>query len=239
MEWIADYALKSDELETLNSANPYTRLREAAARIYTSEKYQSRGEIGEMCLHDICRRYFETIPLAPRVFYLTSSNEVVKSFDMVHVRYLGDDDFELWLGEAKFYTDSNQAIKAAIASVKSHIEAGFLKHEKRIIGPQVSKNIPHSNAIRKLFASETSLDQLFETAVFPVLIAADSHGASRCTTADATYLAHVQSELASLAKAITKSELKTSIQVYLIYVPLGSKAELAEKFDAKLKGQMA
>lgn len=35
-------------------------------------------------LHAVCRDFFGTIPIAPRVFYLTSSNDVVKSFDMAH-----------------------------------------------------------------------------------------------------------------------------------------------------------
>jgi hypothetical protein len=173
MDWIADYALKEDEL-LVHHGNMYVRLREAVARVYTSKNYERRGEIGEIILHAICRDYFDTIPFAPRVFYLTASNDVVKSFDMVHVRYAGEKAFELWLGEAKFYEDRHEAIQAGLASVSAHIERGFLNNEKLLLGPQVSKSIPLYQEIRDLLSVQTSLDSLFNTAVFPICIACDS-----------------------------------------------------------------
>jgi uncharacterized protein DUF1837 len=33
------------------------------------EKYKNRGEAGEIALHAICRDYFDTMPISPRVFY--------------------------------------------------------------------------------------------------------------------------------------------------------------------------
>lgn len=236
IEWLPDYALKSDELETLTHANTYSRIRQAAARIYTSENYKNRGEIGEISLHAICRQYFDTIPVAPRVFYLTSSNEVVKSFDMVHVRYLGDSDFELWLGEAKFFTDSNSAISSAISSVTDHISAGFLKNEKLILGPQVSKNIPHSDKIRELLSSEASLDKLIKHSVFPIFIVANSKALTHHTEPSPEYNSAIQSELTKLADTIEKSGLKNSIVIRLIYLPILSKKDLADDFDLRLKG---
>ena len=68
IEWLPDYALAEDELR-LHHGNAYVRLREAAARVYTSPHYKKRGEAGEIALHAICREFFATIPVAPRVFY--------------------------------------------------------------------------------------------------------------------------------------------------------------------------
>ncbi|MFX8000731.1 Hachiman antiphage defense system protein HamA, partial [Acinetobacter baumannii] len=87
----------------------------------------------EIALHAICREYFGTIPVAPRVFYKSSSNDPVKSFDLVHARFPSPETFQIWLGEAKFYADGPQAIAAAIASIKSHIERGFLTREKLLL----------------------------------------------------------------------------------------------------------
>ena len=180
MEWIADYALIEEELN-VSHANMYVRLQQAAVRIYTSQNYKKRGEVGEIALHAICRDFFGTVPFAPRVHYLTASNDVVKSFDMVHVKYLEQGAFELWLGEAKFYKDPDDAIASAIESVSAHIDAGFLKGEKLLLGPQISRNIPQYEQIRALFSQNASIDRLFETAVFPVCIAwADSN--LKCNT---------------------------------------------------------
>lgn len=236
MDWIVDYALKADELSTLTSANPYTRLKEAAVRIYSSKNYEKRGEIGEITLHAICRRFFNTIPLAPRVFYLTSSNEVVKSFDMAHVKYLSNGDFELWLGEAKFFQDSSKAIASAIKSVKGHIDAGFLKREKLILGPQISKKIPYHNKIREVFSNNTSLDELFTKSSFPMLIAANSKAVLDHNQHCSDYTNKVRDELLTLAEEVKKSGLPNEITVHLIYIPLASKADLAKRFDVRLKG---
>jgi hypothetical protein len=235
MDWLADYALKEDELK-VHHGNMYVRLREAAARIYNSKNYKTRGEIGEITLHAICRDFFGTIPFAPRVFYLTSSNDVVKSFDMVHVRYTDDEDFELWLGEAKFYKDASSAISAAISSVETHIDQGFLNHEKLILGPQVSKDIPRHDEIRELLSSQSSLDALFKTAVFPICITCDSNATATSKEISDIYKQQVAQEFAVLQNRITESGLTQKIRIMLIYVPLGSKEDLADSFHKKLAG---
>lgn len=235
MDWIADYALKEDELR-VDHTNMYVRLREAAARVYRSENYRQRGEVGEIALHAICRDYFGTIPFAPRVFYLTASNDVVKSFDMVHVRYLEGAGFELWLGEAKFYEDSVAAIAAAISSVESHIDQGFLNNEKLLLGPQVSKDLPRYQEIRDLLSVQTSLDELFKTAVFPICIACDSVAVAGNTAFCDEYVEQVRAELEALVDKIKGSSLNQKIRIMLIYVPLGSKKALADAFDSCLKG---
>jgi len=234
MDWIADYALKEDELR-VDHTNMYIRLREAAARVYSSENYKRRGEVGEIALHAICRDFFDTIPFAPRVFYLTASNDVVKSFDMAHIRYVSDDNFELWLGEAKFYNDPVAAIKAAISSVETHIEQGFLNNEKLLLGPQISKDLPNYQKIRDLLSVQTSLDDLFKTAVFPICIACDSVATAGSKMFGDAYTKAVEEELLVLAKKIEESGLVQKIRIMLIYLPLGSKQALADSFDARLK----
>lgn len=236
IEWIIDYALKSDELKTLDHTNSYVRLKQAAVRVYTSPKYERRGEVGEIAAHMICRKYFHTIPVAPRVCYLSASNDPVKAFDLVHVRYKDNDEIQLWLGEAKFYQDRDDAIKEAINSISTHIEQGFLKNEKLLLGPQVSNNLPHSHKIKALLSSETSLDQLIDQAVFPVLIAANSHATSTHHKITEEYTSCIKNELSALSKKLHDSNLTDKIKLLLLYVPLGCKKKLNTAFDARLKG---
>ncbi|MEA1647791.1 DUF1837 domain-containing protein [Nitrospirillum sp. BR 11164] len=233
LDWIADYALKEDEL-IVNHGNMYVRLKEAAARVYTSKNYEERGEIGEIVLHAICREYFGTIPFAPRVFYLSSTNDVVKSFDMAHVRYI-DNRFQLWLGEAKFYRDGKSAIQAAISSVRSHIKVDFLKGQKLILGPQVSKSLPKYDEIRNVFSYQNSIDDLFNNSVFPVCIVCDSDAIKESESICSEYIEKIKTELDGLCKIIEKAGLHKNIKIFLIYVPLGSKLKLAAAFDRRLK----
>lgn len=234
IEWIADYALQEDELR-VHHGNMYVRLKEAAARIYSSAIYARRGEIGEIALHAICREFFGTIPFAPRVFYLTSSNDVVKSFDMVHVRY-SDSGPELWLGEAKFYEDGVEGARAAVKSLTDHLDQGFLQNEKLILGPQVSKNIPDYQRIRDLLSVQTSLDELFKTAIFPIGIASDSAATSSAISICEEYASALHLEVAEMSKVIAASGLPNNVRIVLIHLPLGSKRKLADAFDARLKG---
>lgn len=235
MEWITDYALKSDELRDSNHTNNYVRLKQAASRVYISENYKRRGEVGEIAAHAICRTYFGTIPVAARVNYLSASNDPVKAFDLVHVRYIKDDQIELWLGEAKFFKSRDGAISDAITSIGKHINAGFLKNEKLLLGPQISSDIPHSNKIKALLASETSLDELIENAVFPVLVAANSDAITGHTEKCEAYSKSVSDEMNVLWQKLTLSGLTKKIRIKLIYVPLLNKDELNKAFDNRLK----
>ena len=237
IEWLPDYALKEDELD-VNHGNMYVRLKQAAIRVYSTDEYGKRGEFGEITLHAICRDFFGTIPLAPRVFYKTSSNDVMKSFDMVHVKYIEGSHFQIWLGESKFYTSGIAAVKSAIESIAQHIDAGFLRNEKLILGPQVSKNLPHATEIRKLLASTTSINELFKNAVFPVCIACDSNAVKEHQDYTSEYISEILSELTVLRQKIEQSNLPSQIQLHLIYVPLQSKERVANAFDKRLKGLM-
>lgn len=236
IEWIIDYALKADELQTLNHTNWYVRSKQAAARVYTSPKYQKRGEVGEIAAHAICRKHFGTIPVAARVNYLSASNDPVKAFDLVHVRYLENEEIELWLGEAKFFKDRNDAIADAISSIESHITKGFLDNEKLLLGPQISIDIPHSAKIKKLLSSDVSLDELIKNAVFPILIAANSDATPKHVHPNEEYTKEVTSELTKLWEKLQKSGLTERIKIFLIYVPLGNKDQLNAAFDKRLKG---
>ncbi|MBD8878803.1 DUF1837 domain-containing protein [Labrenzia polysiphoniae] len=236
MEWITDYALKSDELRNTNHANIYVRLQQAASRVYISENYKRRGEVGEIAAHAICRTFFDTMPVAARVNYLSASNDPVKAFDLVHVRYLEGDKFELWLGEAKFFKSRDAAVKDAIASIESHVNAGFLKNEKLLLGPQISDDIPHSDRIKALLASETSLDALIENAVFPVIIAANSDAAVNNSRPCDAYAESITDEMNALWGRLASSGLTKKIKLRLIYVPLADKDKLNAAFDTRLKG---
>jgi hypothetical protein len=234
IEWMADYALHEEEL-SVNHGNMYVRLKQAAARIYSSKHYHKRGEVGEIAMHAICREFFGTIPFAPRVFYLTSSNDVVKSFDLVHVRY-PDVGPELWLGEAKFYDDGIDGARAAVKSLNDHLEAGFLRNEKLILGPQVSRSVPRYQEIRHLLSDRASLDELFKTAIFPICILSNSVATAGAKTICDEYAEALKAEVAEMSRIIASSGLPQRVRLLLLHLPLGSKQNLASAFDARLRG---
>ena len=234
-EWLPDYALLEEELR-VNHANMLLKLNQAAVRVYTSPKYEKRGEAGEIALHAICRDYFETIPISPRVFYKSASNDVVKAFDMVHARLPEGAPVELWLGESKLWEKGESAIADAISSVRKHIEGGFLANEKIILGPQIPRDTPRYEEVVRLFHKSTSLDVFLKSAVFVVGILCDSESIAFAKEHDAKYISSVEAEMEKLAAALNKSGLPAKLHMLLVYLPLASKESLVAAFDSRLKG---
>ena len=212
VEWLPDYALAEDELR-FHHGNAYVKLQQAAVRVYTSPDYEHRGEAGEITLHAICREYFATIPIAPRIFYKSSSNDPVKSFDLVHARFPAPEIFEIWLGEAKFYTDGAQAVAAAIASIKSHIEQGFLTREKLLLGPQISRSIPQYDAIMRVFRSQTRIDDFINASVFVVGIVSESPAAAAAKVKCNAYVAAALAELEALLARLHSADFGTKLSL--------------------------
>lgn len=235
VEWLPEYALPEEELR-MHHGNLLVKLHQAAVRVYTSAKYSKRGEAGEIALHAICRDYFGTIPLSPRVFYKSASNDVVKAFDMVHVRFPPDKQPEIWLGESKLYEDPSDAIGDAISSVSDHLEAGFLKNQKMLLGPQIPKSTPRYEEIATLFKHGTSLDDLVSSAVFAIGISCTSNAAMKAKLSDDSYIDEVKSEIAYLSDRLAKSGLAGKVRIVLLYTPLASKSALVDAFDKRLKG---
>jgi hypothetical protein len=235
IEWLPEYALPEDELNVTH-ANIYIKLKKAAVRVYTSEKYKKRGEAGEITLHAICRDYFDTLPISPRVFYKSASNDVVKAFDMVHARFPKTGGVELWLGESKLYADTKQAITEALKSVKDHLDQGFLKEQKLLIGPQIPKSTPHYEELMELFEPQTSLDKFISAGVFVIGILSNSPACGAAKTINDAYKVALNNEFAVLKDSLTKSGLTKTIRVVLLYIPLADKDGFVAAFDTKLKG---
>lgn len=235
VEWLPEYALPEDEL-AVNHGNAYTKLKEAAVRVYTSHKYKRRGEAGEIALHAVCREFFNTVPISPRVFYKSASNDVVKSFDLVHARVKPDGTPEVWLGESKLYEDSGRAVAQAVASVRTHLDQGFLQGQKLLLGPQIPKTVPNAQLLRRIFSTQASLDDLLNSAVFVIGILSDSKALKAATSFDDVYRAAVAKELASVAEKVLASGLVVQVRILLIYVPLATKNDLVAAFDTRLKG---
>jgi len=234
-EWLPDYALREEEL-SFHHGNSLLKHNQAAVRVYTSDKYENRGEVGEIALHAICRDFYNTIPISPRVFYKSASNDVIKAFDMVHARFPQAGGFEIWLGESKIYKQAAPAIADAIKSVTAHIDAGFLKNEKILLGPQIPKSTPNYEQISKLFSKNGKIDEFLSAAVFAIGILCNSKTAASATKADLSYITGAKAELDALSAAVHKSGLADKIRIAVFYIPLPDKAEIVKAFDTRLKG---
>jgi Cap4 SAVED domain len=239
MDWLPDFAIRHDELpQNLASITDFRKVLETAARrVYDTDHSSTRGEVGELLLHAICRHFAGTFPTVSKVYYKTSTNDVVKGYDLVHTCYnKQNDELQLWLGEAKFYTDGTSAVDEAITSVLKHLDAGFLTNEKILLGGKVSQDTPGYEKLQWLFERDTPLDEVIDRLVIPILIAYDSERTSSYVD-DQSYNDSIRRECDALHSRFS-SRLPLEISIHCFYFPMSSKRLLIEEFDKKLEGYL-
>lgn len=106
MEWLPEFCLSYSEHESIKGTNAVSQLRAAAKTVYDTDKYDRRGEFGELLLHALLRETMKTEPAISKIFFKDSVNNTVKGFDAIHVVDTPS-GLELWLGEVKFYKDTH------------------------------------------------------------------------------------------------------------------------------------
>jgi hypothetical protein len=234
LNWLPEFALRIEEFAPELSVEKVNQMMEdAAKRMYANTEGKTRGEIGELLLHICCRQIAGTFPAVSKLFYKTATNDVVKGFDLVHTRLQLDDTLEIWLGEAKFWEKGAPAIRDAIRSIRGHLESGFLEAEKTLVGPKMSPETPGYEQLQWIFDADTSLDEIFDRMVVPVLIAYDS-ATTASWTEDEKYNAELLLEIERLHKLFENSKLE-GIDLVCFYLPMDNKALLTEEFEARMK----
>lgn len=234
LDWLPEFALKHSELVDINSGNAMQLIRDAAKRVYDSGKFKNRGEFGELFLHAAIREVFDSLPAISKIFYKTSANETVKGFDAVHV--VGPpDNLELWLGEAKFYTDIGDAINAVVAELQTHTQTNYLRGEFLLIKGKIDPSWPHAGALNTLLSENKSLDEIFARACIAVLLTYDSQCLTQHVKCDAKYAAAFEAEILRHYASFAGKNLPKEVDIHLFLLPLNTKEELLKSLDGKLK----
>lgn len=239
LSWVIDWALPHSEREALSSHNAFAALERALNRVYKSEKPASRGEVGELLLHIAIRSNYSTEPAISKIFFKDTSNDTVKGFDAVHIVANEQDELELWLGESKFYTNLNSAIRDVIAELQDHLTTPYLRSEFAAVTDKIDARWPHAERLRLLLQPETSLDQVFARAVVPVLLTYDSAVTSQYKADSIEYREEIETELRAgwqrFCYRLEGRDLPREVSLRLILVPMSTKALLLAAFDKRLK----
>jgi hypothetical protein len=201
---LPQFALPIEHWKSFNTATGVEQLARAARAIYTTDKYERRGEVGELMLFSIMREHYDSEPIVSKFYFKSSSNETVKGFDAVHV-VSHTDGPELWLGEAKFYSNLAAAIRDVVSELEKHLQNEYLRDEFMWVDQKMGGGTSHSEEIRRLLDDNTSLDEVFNVLHVPILL---------------TY------------KSLTISQ---NVRVHIVLVLLLGKARLLKAFDERLK----
>jgi hypothetical protein len=235
---LPQFALPIERWEEFNSATGVEQLARAARAIYTTNKYQNRGEVGELMLFSIMREHYDSEPIVSKFYFKSSSNDTVKGFDAVHV-VSGKEGPELWLGEVKFYTNLSAAMRDVLKELNDHLQVNFLRDEFMWIENKMGGGTSHAEEIRKLLDDSTSLDQVFRTMHIPILLTYASKTIRAHSVADTAYLDAIAREISGHFDTFRGKGLPTKVRVHVFLVPLRAKKQLLDAFDERLKALQA
>lgn len=205
----------------------------AAKAVYGSTNHRNRGEVGELMLFACMRAYYGSSPIISKLYFKSATNDTVKGFDAVHF-VEGEAGLELWLGEAKLYTDAAAAIRDVVAELERHTQADYLRQEFAWVSNKLSAESSKYDELARLLDERTSLDKVFGVLHVPVLLTYDSAAIRDHTAIDSKFEAAIAAEIRKHHETFCQRFMGT-VRVHLILVPLGTKQALLDAFDLKLK----
>jgi Cap4 SAVED domain len=232
-EWVLDYALRRSEREHLSAGRALEITKRAMQTTFGNGG--ERGVPGEILLHAMCRQFFGSDTVINKVWFKTAQNDTYKGFDGVHAVHRGD-DLELWLGEAKFYKDADRALQSVLDELQDHLDDDYLRCEFALVASKIDDDHPHALELRRLMHPNTSLDEVFDRIVIPVLITYDSSSTLGHTKVCPQYKADLEAEVRRIwLKLKNKLDTRLPVAVRLFLVPLGDKAALQNALDTELQ----
>jgi hypothetical protein len=206
----------------------------AARTVYTSPKYQKRGEVGELLLHVAMRQVFNTVPAIAKYYFKDAANDTVKGFDAVHV-VATDTTLELWLGEVKFYSDIADAIADVVQELVNHTKVDYLRAEFAAITNKIDDTWPYADRLRKLLHRNVSLDEVFDSMCIPVFLTYDSPVIANHKAVTTKFKQAFSTEITKHYATFSTKSPTMQCKVHLFLLPLRSKADLVAAFDRGLR----
>ena len=146
------------------------------------------------------------------------------------------DGLELWLGEVKLYKDIAYAVRDIVKELNEHTSIPYLRTEFAAIWRKLDPNHPHLDALNTMLVNNVTMDDVFKRLCIPVLLAYDSTTVAKHSQTDAAYESAIVDEFDKHYYRFRDADLPTEVKIVLILFPMNTKADLLERFDAKLKG---
>jgi len=177
---IAETALSYRERESLITKG-HSSLVESAKKLRLTdlEKDQTGqgSELAEIILYGVMKHHYKALPVVPKIFYKQNVQDNAKGSDSVHIVLESNNNFSLWLGEAKFYNSiENDRLGSIITSIENSLQLEKLKKENSIItnlsdlDELIDSESDLYKNIMNLLAKEASIDELKPKLHIPILL---------------------------------------------------------------------
>lgn len=221
-----------------------TVLFKSARNLRLLEGEESGGEIGEILLYGIMRKYYGALPIVPKIFYKQNRNDFAKGADSIHITLNKDNTFSLWLGEAKFYNSlEDDRLNSIITSVHNMFIEDKLRKEFTIITSTKDLDLFIKDEvlltdIKYKLSENFSLDNIKQQLHVPILILHECDITKNNSDSFEDYKKKIKEEHIKKAETFMKKQDKKFTDVYnyqeikfhLILFPVPDKSKIVEKF---------
>lgn len=214
------------------------RLKEAAETVYLTEKYQTRGEFGELILHLLLRDFHNTIPLISKMYFKDSHNVPAHGFDGVQITINGEDK-KLWLGESKLYKTGKDGVKDLAKDIVKHVNAEYIRKEFSLISRKLPSEVPEIDYWRNLMDKHQKLDVIFSKIVIPMVCTYNSELFNKHVDNTEDYFEELKAECNELNEIFKNKKPHSDVEIILLLLPVPNKDELNEELDRRLKAMQA
>lgn len=244
---IAETALSKRERDAL-VGKAHTLLVAAAQNLRLTDKYDDIGagsELAEAVLYGIMSEHYGALPVVPKIFYKQNVQDNAKGADSVHITLLEGDEFNLWFGEAKFYSSIEDArLASIIKSVGDSLRPDKLKKENAIIcnvrdldDLEITEQV--RGKIKLSLDNSVSIDEIKPRLNVPILLLHSCERTRAATEATAEYKASLLEWHRERAKAYLERQLDKlggavnlyeSIKFHVILFPVPEKELVVSRF---------
>lgn len=231
---IPEYALGYHQGNNIPLTEIVDRLQDAAKTVYTTDKYKSRGEFGELILHLLLRDFCNSIPLISTIFFRDAPNVPAHGFDGVHVTINGNEK-KLWLGESKLYKSGKDGVDDLVGDIVKHFNADYLRQQFSLITRKLPVDTPEIEHWRALMHKNQRLDVVFSSIVIPMVCTYNSSLFTNHNNETQQYIDDFIKECKSLHEQFNRKKPSSNLEIILLLLPVPDKDELNRELDTRLK----
>ena len=257
---IAETALKAEERIKIVD-DSYSCLVESAKHLRlidkdgvdeeTKKKDKGRGsEIAEIVLYGIMKHHFNAIPAIPKIYYKQNDKMNALGDDSVHIVLTKDGDFQIWLGEAKFYNDlEDKRFGEPLDSIAQMLNPAIIRKEIGILtglnelDVVLRDNLEMLEKVKSVLKNFTSIDEIKERLHVPILLLHECEITNCATRLSEEYKKKIIAYHYDRATNYFKKQIikfkdyvdYDKINFHLILFPVPKKSEIVEWFISRAK----
>lgn len=245
---LKETALSKSERDALID-DPETILYNSVLNLRLLEGEEAGGEIGEILLHGVMKKYYSALPIVPKIFYKQNSNDYAKGADSVHIVINEDSGFSVWLGEAKFYNSlANNRLDKIMDSISNILVTDKLRKEITILTSLKDLELYVKDKylleeIKTTLSDGISMDDIKQQLHIPIMLLHECPITASNTDRMSRYIEDIKKEHLDVASRFVKkldNKLKklfaySEIKFHIIIFPIPNKLEIVQRFNKKAK----